>query len=349
MVRVFGFTEDNALFDRYAVISKFILLIQGIISVIFSFQFVKFIWFTFIEPILEYIFDIVLNTGSYPDLDEIRDNERQIDYLLACLSRWIYTKKQPDLPKEKWKLRKIYDETYSEINDESITQQDFRVAIFDNYYLDTNENGDNSAIVVFRGTIGYSILEIISDLSYDMTIPDIYEGKFVYYKAPRINAGFYNDLLYPNKKLGVPPIDKIFDILKCYNKVYVTGHSLGAALSQVTTIYLAECTDKKIYTSCFGPPRVANKYCKEIVEKHILNKRVELRLNMYGNDIVARVPFESKLYNYSYEHLTRIYDLANNRYVNDSYFPGLLSFLFLIPFFSHLPQLYQFAYRRLQK
>ncbi|MDH5402001.1 MAG: lipase family protein [Candidatus Heimdallarchaeota archaeon] len=139
---------------------------------------------------------------------------------------------------------------------------------------------DTSNLVLsFRGTSS------IKDALNDLTITRVRYPKtknFLFH--PRIHQGFFN--AYSSVKSNIQ--SKIQSLLKDEPlEVYITGHSLGAALANITALDLV--LDKivknpKLYT--FGCPKVGNRKYTKIISKTLKN--------MYNvidvNDIIPRTP-----------------------------------------------------------
>lgn len=123
-------------------------------------------------------------------------------------------------------------------------------------------------VLAFRGTEPDELSDILADLN---AIP---RGAMTH---GLVHSGFRNEL------------DKIWeDIVKHHGKshqkkkLYVTGHSLGAAMATIATSRLEETRDVEQLTT-FGSPRVGTrKFVKNICTPH--NRYVN------NNDIVTKVP-----------------------------------------------------------
>lgn len=123
-------------------------------------------------------------------------------------------------------------------------------------------------VLAFRGTEPDELSDILADLN---AIP---RGAMTH---GLVHSGFRNEL------------DKIWeDIVKHHGKshqkkkLYVTGHSLGAAMATIATSRLEETREVEQLTT-FGSPRVGTrKFVKNICTPH--NRYVN------NNDIVTKVP-----------------------------------------------------------
>jgi len=132
-------------------------------------------------------------------------------------------------------------------------------------------------------------------------IPEMLEGKF---DGVRIHKGFYNyifnETVNDNDGEGKTKFNQILDdiipLLKAHpdHKLYVTGHSLGGALSTLASFYLASSTDPAIPkpVSCinFAAPRVGNN--EYFAATQYLEKTKQLRMlrGVNKNDTITAIP-----------------------------------------------------------
>ena len=74
--------------------------------------------------------------------------------------------------------------------------------------------------------------------------------------------------------------------------VIVTGHSLGAAIGLLDTVFLANKLDPsiKIRSVGFGLPRVGNKEWANFVDKTVQDRQIDFEFFVNGDDPVPRVP-----------------------------------------------------------
>jgi predicted lipase len=147
---------------------------------------------------------------------------------------------------------------------------------------------DYSIYVVFRGSS--SIANWISNLQVAKTA---YKG-YCCNKACEIHNGFYESetASFPGIYNAVVSLRKKFPTfaVKC------TGHSLGAALAQITAMDLKDhgITPDVVYN--FGQPRVGDPNYASCSSSYILTERV-----VHLKDIVPHIPFES----WGYKHECR--------------------------------------------
>ena len=120
-------------------------------------------------------------------------------------------------------------------------------------------------------------------------IIDLESAKLVPYKnvsGASVGDGFlkeWNDLL----PQVVPEVQKLLQKYPTY-QVWVTGHSLGAAISILCALELEESGLGPINVYNFGLPRVGNKAFAQYYDSHVPNTyRV-----VNGHDIVPHVPLE---------------------------------------------------------
>lgn len=187
--------------------------------------------------------------------------------ILCLLSLIVYKYEHKDMIytlAEQWGLKcKIY-----EIND----------IVFGIFY-----NSD-FLVTSFKGTSNFK--EVISDLTF-VKVDDNYciPGKF--------HKGFH-DLLLDEETKTAEFVEKKINKILSHGKqtnVYITGHSLGAALATVFFSYLENSPlsdkgrldkDVKVDLTTFGCPRVGDKQFSKALKK---TTRV-----VHGNDIITKVP-----------------------------------------------------------
>ena len=141
----------------------------------------------------------------------------------------------------------------------------------------------DKAVLVFRGTEppAGNLLEGIRDIKDDLKI------KLVKFKGAFVHHGFHDAAMKIWKDENIEQkLEVIKDALIDPREVYVTGHSLGAALAVISGITYPF---KEVIT--FGEPRVgANlEFAWPDSSRHI---RV-----VNGNDNVTKVPLRIKLFN----------------------------------------------------
>lgn len=164
---------------------------------------------------------------------------------MAKLSQWTYKSKKEALPQFKklgYKTATFYDIDGAQA------------------YVISN---DEEVVIAFRGTQTREKSDIYADLQFFKT-DSLKEGK--------VHRGFQGEV----DKLWAKITKKIKD-----KEVYLTGHSLGAAMATIAAVRLGNQA-KGLYT--YGSPRVGNKrFIKNITCSH--NRVVN------NNDVVAKIPF----------------------------------------------------------
>lgn len=162
-------------------------------------------------------------------------------------------------------------------------------------------------VIVFRGS------DSIIDWLYN----------FLIFKT-RIISSIYVHYGF-NKQLS-PVLDELLDtvnnLTEKYNdySIYITGHSLGGALSTLFSYYLSKTTNKKINVWSFASPRVGNYNFKKMYNKI---KNIEHNRVVNNRDTVTSIPY------IGYYHIgTKIYLNKNNSKILKNYFDydNILSF-----------------------
>lgn len=104
-------------------------------------------------------------------------------------------------------------------------------------------------VLVFRGTVASSLINWIEDLRFSRSEP--YKGN----KQIKIHKGFYETWLLVRESIFKLIVDAQPKTLYC------TGHSLGAALTQVAALDISESFPgiKDITVYNYGCPRIGNK------------------------------------------------------------------------------------------
>lgn len=147
------------------------------------------------------------------------------------------------------------------------------------------------AFIVFKGT---STLEnIITDIDI-VKVDDNYNipGKF--------HKGFH-DLILKNETA-----EKIYDTIPMsVKKIYITGHSLGAALATVFYAFIKKCTiESELIT--FGSPRIG-----DIEFACYINQSAEsCKRYVNGGDIITKIPI------FGFAHIDTKYQLGNKKSVS---------------------------------
>ena len=137
---------------------------------------------------------------------------------------------------------------------------------------------ENTMTIVFRGSDSQKDWKTNSKFC-KTTIPYGNDSSKI-----RVHSGFINAYKSPNIRMKIQKYINDFDI----QKVYITGHSYGAALAVLCAVDLEYNFPKKDYeVIVFGCPRVGNKAFKQSYNLRVFKTlRVENR-----RDIVTKVPF----------------------------------------------------------
>lgn len=140
----------------------------------------------------------------------------------------------------------------------------------------TINDKDKRICVVFRGS------ESLYDWYYDLNI-----FKHTLSDNIKVHKGFYTQLT--NNGVCDSLIEEVKNKLKEYPnyEIFITGHSLGAALSTLFGYILSHDIDELVTVVSFASPRVGNKYWKNAFEKkkNLMHYRVT-----NNKDIVTAFP-----------------------------------------------------------
>lgn len=157
-------------------------------------------------------------------------------------------------------------------------------------------------MVVFRGAI--TSTDWRTTLNYGLEkipnpVKDDYEGKK---KIIRVYSGFYNYLFRKRKDTGTTKFDEIANLVHKYGidgigpdyGVYVTGHSLGGALSHLFCFFAS--TDERftkngpVKSIAFACPYMGGHSWADAFRHQERMKRVQLIVVRNSNDVVPRMP-----------------------------------------------------------
>lgn len=138
------------------------------------------------------------------------------------------------------------------------------------------DNTNEIIYVVFRGSS--SILNWLDDFEIQ---------KVPYISYPECNCTVHKGFYYATQHLKNATQDAVFRLINTYNynTVIVTGHSLGAAISQLIGMELARYIRSPIIYN-FGQPRIGDKIYAGFVNTQI----IEMYRFTHNHDIVPRVP-----------------------------------------------------------
>ncbi len=140
------------------------------------------------------------------------------------------------------------------------------------YYIGKS---DDELLIAFRGTD--TIRDLLHDLMFlKRTVSDNYNSGI------RVHSGFFR--IYKRSEI----CDRIHEAATTpdIRRIYITGHSLGAALASLCALDLASITKAKITCVVFGSPRVGNSAFVRTFNSNISDAlRVEC-----GNDAITKLP-----------------------------------------------------------
>ena len=136
--------------------------------------------------------------------------------------------------------------------------------------------------------------------NFDKSLITNYHNNDIY----RIHSGYYNRYISLSSN--------IYEYLKKKNfeKVYICGHSLGAAMASICCFELVRhniINRKKIYCITFGSPRIGDKNLSKLYN----NLNIKTYRIVLSGDPVPKLPLDE-----NYIHLTSSYYLKNNKIYN---------------------------------
>lgn len=166
-------------------------------------------------------------------------------------------------------------------------------------------------IFAFRGTD--SIEDLIEDFGADKTKFIPYQSSVSVPSKVKVESGFFDiyTSTYNKQKLSMQQqlfalIDKYQNSDKPINQLYITGHSLGAGISELFTLDLALSSPKfKVLNYNFASPRVGNDQFVKFYEEQILRKNIPIEMIRVQNirDKVPCVPLKEE----GYQHFSSAY------------------------------------------
>ena len=168
-------------------------------------------------------------------------------------------------------------------------------------------------IFAFRGTS--SILDILDDLGAESTSFTPYEKSVAVPSGVTVESGFYD--IYSESRKNTPSMQsQLFHLIDKYEtsgkpieQLYITGHSLGSALSELFTLDVAlsrpSITASNINYAC---PRVGNRDFVTFYEQQPAQQNSSTQTLRVQNtyDKVPCVPLEDM----GYHHLSHAYIIA---------------------------------------
>jgi hypothetical protein len=132
---------------------------------------------------------------------------------------------------------------------------------------------EKTVYLSFRGT------DDLQDVCYDLK--DKLIDATILGDNIKVHQGFYEQFISISKE-----IDTKLETLE-FNTIYLTGHSLGASIATIASLYYKlKFSDKKIILQVFGSPRTGN-----IEFKHLLENKVDQYYRIVNNvDPVNNLP-----------------------------------------------------------
>lgn len=146
----------------------------------------------------------------------------------------------------------------------------------------------------FRGTTSHE--DRLTDL-------DIAQTKYV--GNIRVHSGFYDQLF--KSCVYQDFCNKFIEIVGSNSySVYITGHSLGAALASLFGFRMANTLDRKINIVTFASPKVGNYYWKQAFDSNCNIKNIRV---MVSSDPIPLTPI------INYYHVANVLCLSSGKYL----------------------------------
>jgi predicted lipase len=224
------------------------------------------------EKIIKYFFSSTIING----INALTPNGKQDAALCAELSRLVYLKFEQGGAK----LTQLKDALHS-VNLTLIDQFVSCETGTQGFIADSSDK----VIIVFRGTEGSDIKDIITDvLCRKKAFPDL--GI-----AGKVHLGFANAFSTVKKTLETTLSKSNLD-----KPILICGHSLGAALATLAGAALLPVYKKRIRLYTFGSPRVGDDSFASSISQLYHERYVDC------HDIVTRLPLEI----YGYRHVGKL-------------------------------------------
>jgi len=141
-------------------------------------------------------------------------------------------------------------------------------------------------VVVFRGTEPTDLKNWITDLQFFTLVP------WKNYPLARVHSGFYGAY----QALRTQVLSSLFNTIQLHpgTPIYVTGHSLGAALSLLATLDIQQELNNSVPITLynFGSPRVGNKAFAQLFNQTVVGQNVTYRV-VHAADLVPHLPLEN--------------------------------------------------------
>jgi predicted lipase len=173
-------------------------------------------------------------------------------------------------------------------------------------YAVTKDSVNKRITIVFRGT--ENELAFATNWSANLTfrkehppVPEALKGKIKHDRLD-IHGGFY-DYLFKNTIDETDPeqttkfdqiMSKVKPMLQKYPdyKLFLTGHSLGGALSTIAALFMSCDPDMPKPVTCinFGSPRCVGDAGFDAIQYQEMNKQMRMLRSVNENDLVTAVP-----------------------------------------------------------
>lgn len=168
-----------------------------------------------------------------------------------------------------------------------------------NIGIDFNKN----LIICFKGT-ELKLNDILSDLLFKkMVIP--YNN--MTNKKIKVHSGFLLQYLSLRKE-----IHNFLLSFQDYGNIYITGHSLGAALATLCILDIEYNFNLSALITCkiFGTPRIGNKYFKKSFENRMFSFKHFFLSYQNVNDIITKLPLKIM----GFKHVDKIIKIGKLRW-----------------------------------
>lgn len=190
------------------------------------------------------------------------------------------------------KMLEYATDIYSEKNKANYFYSDILTDLQCGIYI----NDETKKIIVsFRGTTSFE--DKLADL-------DVAETKF--FGKIKVHSGFYDQLF--KSEVYHTFYNKFIELInsKDLYEIFITGHSLGAALASLFTFRLATSLDRKINIISFASPKVGNYYWKQAFDK---NQKINNLRVMVSSDPIPLTPIGN------YYHVANVLCLNSGKYL----------------------------------
>jgi len=148
----------------------------------------------------------------------------------------------------------------------------------------------NSIVVAHQGTSRKNSDSVFNDVDFFFDAPSDINFPGAKDVKAKLHGGF-QDTFNRTSKSVLDAVEGGIADLNATN-VIVTGHSLGAAIGLLDTMFLAKHLDPSINirTVLFGLPRTGNKEWANFVDKTMQDRKIDFRFFINGADPVPKLP-----------------------------------------------------------